>query len=86
MITLDAGNVLLTHHHRKLLMSRLRRALALGERIGNFAVNVVLRRRGRHVMLTARVQDNRGDFEIRTKSTTLVDAFHDIARTLTSRL
>lgn len=86
MITLDAGNVLLTPSHRKLLMSRLRRAAHLGQRLGNFALTIVLRRCGRHVTFTARVHDNRGDFEVRTKCTTLSDAFHDLSRLIAVRL
>lgn len=86
MITLDAGNVLLTPHHRKLLMTRLRRAAHLGQRIGNFALNVVLRRCGRHVTLTARVQGRRGDFEVRTKCTSVADAFREMAQMVSSRL
>ena len=86
MITLDAGNVLLTPHHRKLLMSRLRRAAHLGQRIGNFVLNLTLRRCGRHVTLTARAHDRRGDFEVRTKCTTLTDAFHELARLIAVRL
>ncbi|MGC4031333.1 MAG: hypothetical protein QM754_06255 [Tepidisphaeraceae bacterium] len=86
MITLDAGNVLLTPALRKQLMSRLRRAAHLGQRIGNFALNLTLRRCGRHVFLTARCEDRRGNFEVRTKCTTIGDAFHELARTISVRL
>ena len=86
MITLDSGNVLLTPSLRKQLMSRLRRAVRIGQRIGQFALTIALRRRGRHVTLVARCHDKRGDFEVRSKCTSLGDAFHDLARMISSRL
>ena len=86
MITLDSGNVLLTPSLRRQLMSRLRRAMRIGQRIGNFALNISLHRRGKHVTLTAKCHDKRGDFEVRAKGTTLADAFHEMARTISTRL
>lgn len=86
MITLDSGNVLLTPALCKQLMSRLRRAVHLGQRIGNFALNLTMRRCGKHVTLVARCHDKRGDFEVRSKCGTLGDAFHELARLISTRL
>ena len=86
MITLDSGNVLLTPALRKQLMSRLRRAAHLGQRIGNFALTIALHRRGKHVTMTARCHDRRGDFEVRSKGSTLNDALHALARLVSVRL
>ena len=47
---------------------------------------IVARRCGRYVTLTARCHDRRGDFEVRTKCTTLADAFHELARLVSVRL
>ncbi|HEX8324565.1 MAG TPA: hypothetical protein VF595_11720 [Tepidisphaeraceae bacterium] len=86
MITLDAGNVQLTPQHRRLLMSRLRRAAHLGQRLGRFVLNLTLRRCGRYVTLTAHAHDRQGDFEVRTKCVALTDAFHELARLIAVRL
>lgn len=86
MITLDAGNVQLKPQHRKLLMSRLRRAAHLGQRLGNFVLTLTLRRRSRHVTISGRVHDSHGDFEVRAKSTSLADAFHEMGRMVSVRL
>ncbi|MGN6505294.1 MAG: hypothetical protein ACTHM6_06995 [Tepidisphaeraceae bacterium] len=86
MITLDAGNVLLKPSHRKQLMARLRRAIRIGDRLGDFVLKIVLRRSGRHVEVSAQVHDRHGDFSFRTRQMTLADAVYATARGLSTRL
>ena len=78
MITLDAGNVLLKPAHRKLLMSRLKRTLRLGDRIGQFALNLRIRRVSGRIEMTAKVHDRYGDFSCRTRGSTWMDAVRDL--------
>jgi hypothetical protein len=80
MITLDVGNVLLKPSHRKLLMSRLKRTLRLGDRIGQFAMKLSMRRFNGRIEMTARVHDRYGDFTCRTRGSTWTDAVRDIVR------
>ncbi|HEX8339559.1 MAG TPA: hypothetical protein VF624_01490 [Tepidisphaeraceae bacterium] len=80
MITLDAGNVLLKGSHRKQLMSRLKRTLRLGDRIGQFVMKLSMRRVRGRIEMHATVHDRFGDFTCRTRSSTWTDAVHDIVR------
>jgi hypothetical protein len=86
MITLDAGNVLLKPSQRKQLMARLKRAIRLGDRLGDFMMKISLRRSGRHVEMTARVHDRLGDFGVRARSGSLMDALHVIVRQVFAQL
>ena len=80
MITLDNGNVLLKPAHRRMLMSRLKRAIRIGDRLGKFVLNISLRRNGRHVEVKADVSDRYGAFHCHTRQMTLDDAVHAIVR------
>jgi len=80
MITLDEGNVLLKPSHRRTLMSRLKRAIRLGDRLGKFVLKISLKRSGRHVEMSAKVSDRFGAFDCRTRQMTLEDAFHAITK------
>ncbi|MBC7782385.1 MAG: hypothetical protein H7144_00985 [Burkholderiales bacterium] len=86
MITLDAGNVLLKPTHRKQLMARLKRAIRIGDRIGDFVMKITMRRTGRHVEMTAKVHDRFGNFDLRTRGTTWTDAFRTIVRDIFRQL
>src|SRR5258706_1327607 len=62
MIKLDVGNMLLKPSHRKQLMARLRRALRIGSRLGEFMLVITMHRSGRQCEVQARVHDSAGDF------------------------
>ena len=86
MMTLDSGNILLKPSHRRQLVSWLRRAIHLGDRIGDFALNIVMQRTGRQFQVTARVHDSAGDFICRSRQSDWRDAIRDLARALSNRL
>jgi hypothetical protein len=80
MITLDAGNVLLKPVQKKQILARLKRAIRLGDRIGDFVMNIKMRRTGKHVEMTADVRDKFGNFSMRTRGQSWIDALHAIVR------
>ncbi len=82
MITLDAGNVLLKPSHRKQLMARLKRAIRLGDRLGQFVLKISLKRSGKHVEITADAHDKFGDVKVRSRGSTLMDALYAMVRDL----
>jgi hypothetical protein len=86
MMTLDSGNILLKPSHRRQLFSSLRRATHLGDRIGDFALNIDMQRSGRQFEVTARVHDAAGDFTCRSRQTDWQNAIRDLARSLSIRL
>lgn len=80
MITLDAGNVLLKPTQKKQVLARLKRAIRLGDRIGDFVMKITMRRTGKHVEMTADVKDRFGNFSMRSKGQNWIDALHAIVR------
>jgi hypothetical protein len=86
MITLDSGNVLLKPSHRRQLMSWLKRALRLGQRLGDFVLNITLHRVGRLFEVRATVHDRAGDFAVRARETDWRYAMRDLVRQLSDRL
>ena len=86
MIKLDLGNVLLKPSHRKQLMGGLRRSLRLGERLGDFALSISLRRTGHMYEAQAAVSDAAGDFGCRSRQSDWRSAIRDLVKTLTLRL
>jgi hypothetical protein len=86
MIKLDAGNVLLKPSHRRQMMAALRRALRLGERLGDFVLSLTLRRTGRQYELRATVSDAMGSFACRARNNDWNAALRDLIRAITSRL
>lgn len=86
MVELDAGNVLLTASHRKRLMGWLRRAERLGERIGDFALNIQFHRMGRQYEVRAVVHDAAGDFICRCRDRKCLDACRMLVSRLHTRL
>jgi hypothetical protein len=86
MIKLDSGNVLLKPSHRRQLMSWLKRALRIGQRLGDFVLNITLHRVGRLVEVQASVHDSAGDFVCRTRENDWHYAMRDLVRQIADRL
>ena len=62
MLTIDTHNVLLKPSQKRQLFASLRRTLRLGQRMGNFALNISMQRHGRQYEVRATVHDSAGDF------------------------
>jgi len=86
MIKLDAGNVLMKPSQRKQVMAWLKRAMKLGERLGDFVLSITLRQTGRVFELKASVHDRVGDFACRVRQHDWIDAFRHLARQLATKL
>jgi len=86
MLQLDSGNVLLKPSHKRQLMSWLRRALRLGQKLGDLMISITMHRVGRHYEVHAKVRDKAGKFQCRSRRQEWRHALHEIARTLGSRL
>jgi hypothetical protein len=86
MIKLHAGNVLLKPAQRRQIATLLRRCVRLGKRLGDFVLNISLRRCGRFYEIRASVHDRAGDFACRTRQNNWQDALRHLARTVTLRL
>ena len=86
MIKLDAGNVLLKPSQRKQIMSWLKRALHLGKRLGDFVLQITVRRSGRFYDVHAAVHDSAGDFRCRMRRHDMQQAFREMARRVAVRL
>ncbi len=86
MIQLNAGNVLLKPSQRRQLMAWLRRALKLGERLGNFVLNLSMTRSGRSYEVRADVRENAGSFACRVRRNDWRDAVREMARMLVAQL
>ncbi len=86
MIRLDSGNVLLKPSNRKQLMGWLRRAVRLGEQVGDFMLTLSMQRIGSRYELRASVHDSAGDFGCRSRQRQWQSAARDVTAALTSRL
>ena len=86
MIKLHAGNVLLKPAQRRQITTLLRRCVRLGKRLGDFVLNITMRRAGRFFEMRADVHDRAGDFACRTRQNNWQDALRELARSLTRRL
>jgi hypothetical protein len=86
MIKLHAGNVLIKPSQRKQIAALLRRCVRLGQRLGDFVLNITIRRIGRIYEMRASVHDTAGDFACRARQNNWQDTLRDLARTLTQRL
>ncbi len=86
MIQLNSGNVLLKPSHRKQVMSSLRRAAKMGERLGQFTLNLTLHRSGRAVEVSASVKDSVGKFDLRSRSGDWRTAIRNLVRMIAVRL
>ncbi len=86
MIQLDAGNVLLKPSHRRQVMAYLRRAMKIGQRLGNFNLNLRLSRSGRNYDVRANVRDSAGDFSCHSRGHDWRDVIRELSRMLVNRL
>lgn len=86
MIQLESGNVLLTPSIRRQLMTWLRRAVKLGERLGNFVLRISMRRTGRCVEVKALVRDRAGTFTLRNRRGDMRAALRELTARLSQRL
>lgn len=86
MLQLDSGNVLLKPSHRKQLLTWLRRALKLGQKIGDFFIRISLHRSGRSVNIIAEVRDSLGNFQVRARNNDWRTAMRETAHMLSLRL
>jgi hypothetical protein len=86
MIKLQSGNVLLKPSQRRQIAALLRRCVRLGKRLGDFVLNISMRRSGRMFEIRADVQDRAGAFACRARQNNWDDALRDLVRSLTMRL
>ena len=86
MIQLDSGNVLLKPSHRRQVMTWLKRALRMGERLGDFVLQISMKRIGRAYEVCFAVHDSAGDFSYRMKRHDWRDAVRDLSRMLCVKL
>ncbi len=86
MIMLNSGNVLLKPSHRKQLMSSLRRAVKMGEKLGKFILNLTLHRSGKAIEVSASVRDSQGQFDLRARSSDWRTASRNLIKMLAARL
>ena len=86
MIKLQSGNVLLKPSQRRQIAALLRRCVRLGKRLGDFVLNISMRRSGRMYEIRADVQDRAGAFACRARQNNWQDALRDLARSLALRL
>lgn len=86
MIKLIEGNVLLKPSQRRQLMSWLKRASRLGQRIGDFVLTITLQRCGNMYEVRGSVHDAAGDFDCRSRRTDWRTALRELARSLSTRL
>ena len=85
-IRLEAGNVLLKPAQKRQLMTWLKRAIRLGQQLGDLVVTLTLERIGRQYEVRATVHDAAGDFDCRRRQRDWRSAMHEVILMLTSRL
>ena|SRR5207248_2836393 len=86
MIQLNVGNVLLKPSQRRQIMTCLRRAMKLGQRIGDFVLNLTMTRSGRSYELRAAVHDRAGAFSYRIRRNDWRGAVREIMHLVVARL
>ena len=86
MVKLEAGNCRVNGSQRRQLNAWLKRAVHLGERVGDFILKISVRRVGRAYELVASVHDAAGDFGCRSRGQTWRDVCREIVRTLAVRI
>jgi hypothetical protein len=86
MIKLQSGNVLLKPSQRRQIAALLRRCVRLGQRLGDFVLNISMHRSGRMYEIRADVHDRAGAFACRARQNNWQDALRDLVRSLTVRL
>ena len=88
MVKLNPGNCVLKPSQRRQLLSWLKRAIHLGERVGDFLLTITVRRVGRRRMyeMAADVHDADGDFGCRARGQTWRDVCRALVRMVAVRL
>jgi len=86
MVKLNPGNCVLKPSQRRQLYSWLKRAIHLGERVGDFLLTITVRRVGRMFEMVASVHDAAGDFDLRARGQTWRDVCRSIVRMLAVRI
>jgi hypothetical protein len=87
MVKLHAGNCVLKPSQRRQLQSWLKRAIHLGERLGDFFLTITVQRVGRGMFaMRANVHDAAGDFDCKCKGQTWRDVCRVMVRMLAVRL
>jgi hypothetical protein len=86
MVKLNPGNCVLKPSQRRQLLSWLKRAMRLGERVGDFLLTITVRRVGQAFEMAASVHDAAGDFDCRARGQTWRDVCRAIVRTVAVRL
>jgi hypothetical protein len=86
MIQLNFGNVLLKPSHKRQLMTWLKRATKMGERLGQFVLHLSLHRSGKSFEVSASVNDSAGKFDLRAKSHDWRTAARNLIRMIAVRL
>ncbi|MEA2709964.1 MAG: hypothetical protein QOF78_2565 [Phycisphaerales bacterium] len=86
MVKLEPGNCLLKPSQRRQLLSWLKRAVTLGERVGDFLLRITIRRAARGYEMHANVHDAAGDFRLRSRGQTWRDVCRAMVRMLSVRL
>jgi len=87
MVKLHAANCVLKPSQRRQLQSWLKRAIHLGERLGNFVLTITVQRISRGMFaMQAKVKDSVGDFDLKTKGQTWRDVCRAMVRMLAVRL
>ena len=86
MVKLEPANCTLKPSQRRQLQSWLKRAVVLGERVGDFVLTITVRRVGRMFEMQASVHDAVGDFDCRARGQTWRDVCRAIVRTIAVRL
>ena len=86
MVKLHAGNCQLKPSQKRQLLSWLKRAVHLGERVGNFILTINVRQVSRGYEMRAAVKDAAGDFDCRSRGHTWRDVCRAIARMLAVQL
>ena len=86
MVKLLTANCVLKRSQRRQLQSWLKRAIHLGERMGDFFLTITVQRIGRFFSMQATVHDAAGDFGCRCKGQTWRDVCRAMVRMLAVRL
>lgn len=86
MIELVSTNVLLKGSQKRQINAFLRRALRLGQRVGDFVLTMTIARSGRHYEVKAQVQDQAGSFTCRSRNHQVMHACREVSHQLSLQL
>ena len=86
MVKLQPQNCVLKPSQRRQLLSWLKRAVHLGERVGKFVLTVTIRRVRGMFQIQAAAKDSMGSIDCKARGQTWRDACRALARELALRL